>query len=455
MFAVVFRRRLFAGLLAFVCGLVRAEPGTEEGVALRAALACPTYDERSRECLLLKVDYSASGTAPAARPTLNIALVLDQSASMMADRKLAYTLDAARWVVQNLTERDVLSIVAFNDQTTVLSAAGRVVNKPFLYHRLEEVLPTGYTDLGAGLMEGIAQVRRLSAQGQIRRVFVLTDGQANRGEVTQDSLRKIVQQAAAVGIGVSTFGVGVDFNERLLADLALSGAGRYTYIRTPERIPTAFRDELGGLLQVMAKDAVIRLTLTEGHIRRIYGLLPGPPARSEVLRIGELRATERGFLLAELEPSAFTFGTSVRAEVQLDFRDPRTNAPASRVIRLRASYASEAEAASRGRDSGSAMLAAVLRALEQADTAARGLDFEGYREVRASFGGLYERAREYAIRTRDQELLNQVFVLRHFMEELDAAEQQGLLHGHEEAQEQLGKESHYLQYLLTHHRPEF
>ena len=54
---------------------------------------------------------------------------------------------------------------------------------------------------------------------------------------------------------------------------------------------------------------------------------------------------------------------------------------------------------------------------------------------------------------RDQELLNQTFVLKHFMEELTAAEKEGLLHGHKEARARLQKESHYLRYLLTHHRP--
>lgn len=57
------------------------------------------------------------------------------------------------------------------------------------------------------------------------------------------------------------------------------------------------------------------------------------------------------------------------------------------------------------------------------------------------------------MRSRGQELLNQAFVLKHFMEELTAAEKEGLLHGHSEARARLQKESHYLRYLLTQHRP--
>src|SRR5688572_16269743 len=55
----------------------------EHGEAtLAATLGCPNYDERSRHCLLLKIDYRLdTQSSVAARPPLNIALVLDRSSS--------------------------------------------------------------------------------------------------------------------------------------------------------------------------------------------------------------------------------------------------------------------------------------------------------------------------------------------------------------------------------------
>jgi hypothetical protein len=98
------------------------------------------------------------------------------------------------------------------------------------------------------------------------------------------------------------------------------------------------------------------------------------------------------------------------------------------------------------------MLADVLATLELADSASRGLDLDRYREVKASFQSLRLRAHAYAVAHRDQELLNQVFVLAHLVEELDAAYAQGLLHGHQQARARLPNERDYLRYLLTHHR---
>jgi hypothetical protein len=100
------------------------------------------------------------------------------------------------------------------------------------------------------------------------------------------------------------------------------------------------------------------------------------------------------------------------------------------------------------------LLASILDAVEGADLAAQGLDTQRYRTARNTFERRYDEARNFAVHTRDQELLNQTFVLKHFMDELALAEKSGLLHGHREAQARLQKESHYLQYLLTHHRPQ-
>lgn len=422
-------------------------------VTLDAALGCPTYNERSRKCLLLTIGYSAA-TTPIIRPSLNIALVLDRSNSMREGQKLAYVLAAARGIVQNMTERDTLSIVAINEQATIVAAAGRVVNKPFLYHRLEEIFASGHADLSAGLREGITQVQRVSAQGQVRQVLLLTDALAIRGRTASASLQKDVQEASALGISVSTFGVGSDHNGRLLAALAALGGGRYAYIKSPDGISMAMalNNVLHDPLPIVARDASIRVTLTQGHIRKLYGQLPAPPTRTQILPIGDLLATERGFVMAALEPAAFAFGTTIQAEVRLDFVDPLTNKPQSRRIRLQSSYAADSDGTSADGTSRLALLADVLTALELADAAARGLDLESYRQAKASFELVYGQAHEYSVQHRDQELLNQVFVLKHFMEELGAADREGLLHGHEQIRKQFPSERDYLRYLLTHHR---
>lgn len=416
-------------------------------VALRVLLSRTEPDKPRPQRLLLRVDYVATANAPVDRPRLSIALVIDRSGSMAEDRKLQYALAAARWVVDNMADDDMLSIVAFGDQATVLSAAGRVVNKPFLFHRLDEISPLGSTNLSAGLLEGIAQVTDTGTADRVKRVLLLTDGLANRGETNPATLRRIAERAKTQGVGVSTMGVGTQFNESLLAEIAAAGGGRYTYVKAAEQIPSAFKDELHGLLRAVAQNMAIEVTLMGGAIGKVYGQLLDQPARSYKLAVGDLRATESGFLLAELEPSSDGTGQSVQVDVRVIFDDPQAGGRVGRMVRV-----PSPDDGVLGEDPSVTMVAAILDALERADAALRGFDAERYGQAKVLFERLHERAREQAIRTRDQQLLNQAFVLKHFMAELAAADREGSFHGHREARDKLTKESHYLRYLLTHHR---
>lgn len=323
------------------------------------------------------------------------------------------------------------------------------MNKPFLFHRLDEVSPLGSTNLSAGLLEGIAQVTDTGPTDRVKQVLLLTDGLANRGETNPATLRRIAEQARTQGIGVSTMGVGTQFDESLLAGIAAAGGGRYTYVKAAEQIPSAFGDELHGLLQTVAQNMVIEVALTGGAIGKVYGQLLDRPTRSYKLAVGDLRATENGLLLVEIEPSSAGTGESVQVDVRVAFDDPQAGGRVGRVVR-----APSPDDGAPGEDPSVTLVAAILDALERADAALRGLDAERYGQARVLFERLHERAREQASLTRDQQLLNQAFVLKHFMAELAAAEREGLFHGHREARDTLTKESHYLRYLLTHHRPQ-
>lgn len=420
-------------------------------VVLHAALSHGVYTKSAPPRLFLKIDYVAAASAAPNRPPLNIALVLDHSGSMAEKRKLPFTIEAAREVIQNMTDRDVLSLIAFNNKVTVLSPAGRVVNKTFLLHRLEEVAPGGYTDISAGLLEGIAQIDSQRAEGQVQQVLLLTDGMANRGVTNLDGLRQIAEKAHARGIGLSTFGSGTEFNEKRLSEMATAGGGRYTYVEDPEKIPEAFVNELHGLLQAVAQNSVLETTVTGGRITKIGAEPLEGESTSQKIEIGNLRAGERGGVLMEIQPTSFEPGAALRAQVRLTFDSPAEGTRMQQQVEAQASVAANAETTQLEENGAVMLYANVLSAVQQAEEAAKGLDREMSRRAHAAFDQLYERAHQQAVATNDQELLNETFLFKHFMDELSEAEQENLLHNHKEAHAKLAKEAHYQEYLLKHH----
>lgn len=426
----------------------------------RAALSHAAYARGATDRLVVKIDVAApSGNAGASslRPPVDVVLVIDRSGSMAQERKFEFALRGAGVVVENLSERDEFALVAFADDAIVLSPTGRVVNKQFLTHRLTEVDPEGWTNLSAGLLAAFAQYDRDSGAAQTepraQHVVLLTDGKANRGVTDPLKLRAMVEAARKRGISVSTMGVGTDFDGKLLADLAEAGGGRYTYAKAAEDIPSAMAAEVGGLLDVVAQGAELRVRATGGaEITRVFGSTQDQAAPEQVFKLGDLRRGERGVFVLELRPTSFADGGSAGVQAELSYDDPAKAMRVKESADAAAVYVADRSEAEKTKDAAVALYAEVLVALEDAEEAAAGLDKERAAAATRRFDALYARAREAALAAHDQELLNQAFMLKHFAQEIKAAERSGLLHGHEDAKAQLKKEAEYRRYLLGHHR---
>ncbi len=432
----------------------RTDALDDSPVVIRAALSHAAYTRTTPGTLALKIDLAAAlDEASVQRPALNLALVIDRSGSMADDDKFEYAMQAARLVVENLSPRDVVSLIAFNQDATVLSPAGPVVNRAFLDHRLDEIGPVGWTNLSAGLLEAFAQIDAQASDEQAKQVIVLTDGLANRGITEPDQLRRLVESARSRGIGVSTLGCGEEFDEEVLLALAEAGGGRYTYIRASEQIPKAMSAELNGLLRVVAQNVTIKVAVTHQlNITSVHGRRLEEPVRSFSFDLGDVREGERGVLLLNLAPRDFTPGAVAAVDCTLSFDRTDVGARRQQVVRLEAVMVEDEALVQESADRGVVLYAEVLGAMEKVEDAVLGLDTDEFRDAVTLFQRHYETVRRYALDTRDQQLLNQTFMLKHFMAELSAARETGLLHGHEEARRRLKKEVEYRRYLREHHR---
>lgn len=424
-----------------------------EPIKLRAALSRATYSSGSAANLLLKVDFTSIDSLASKRPPLNIALVLDRSKSMGNEQKFMHAMGAARSVIENLSQRDIISIITFNERAVVLSPAGRVVNKAFLIHRLDDISPGGVTDISAGLLEGIAQIKSKAEEGQVRHVLLLTDGKANRGILEAEPMRKIAASAFAGGIGISTLGCSTEFNESRLKLLAKAGGGRYLYVRSAEELPTAFQEELQGMLGVVAQNVRVKIAVSKGgKIRKVYGRFLERPQPSYEIEIGNLRAGERGGLLLGLQPTGYRDGDKIDVVVSITYDNPGTVERVHRTVAGSSSFSSSLNIDPKGLNQEVVHYGEILTAMETAREAVESFDLERYVKARAAFEKSYEKTRQYALNSENQDLLNQTFLLKHFIKELDIAQGEGKLHSHKDIGEKLHKEADYQRYLLFHHK---
>lgn len=259
------------------------------------------------------------------RPPLNLALVLDKSGSMADGAKIEYVKQAAHMLVNRLGPEDILTIVTYDNRVQVPAAANRVRDRQRLARIIDGIYPGGRTYLSGGLEEGFRQAKRYRKRGYISRVILLSDGLANVGVTDPRQLGRRASAMYESGIAVSTFGMGYDFDENLLASMATGGGGSYHYISNPADILAALKREFNMAASTVASGVEIIIRPMDGCR---FESAPGHGWRLEdgsaVIGLGDLSAGETRTLMARLHVSTGSLGDQDIAGVALRYRDPVT-----------------------------------------------------------------------------------------------------------------------------------
>ncbi len=251
-------------------------------------------------------------TAPAARrdrvrPPVRLAFVIDRSGSMGGD-KLRLAKLAVEESIARLMPTDEFSIVVYDESVDVVFPSARATTEArrSALARLAEISQRGSTNLGEGWLRGCEQVAlALSAEG-VNRCLLLTDGLANVGMTDPDELARHAAELRTRGVTTSTFGVGEDFDERLLQAMADAGGGHFYYIRDAAGIRDHVTSEVGEALEVVARGVTIELTAPDGVV--VDSLSPFPTetrGNRTTVAVGDLVAEQRLQVVLRLN---FPFG---------------------------------------------------------------------------------------------------------------------------------------------------
>jgi Ca-activated chloride channel homolog len=235
------------------------------------------------------------------RSPIRLGLVVDRSGSMSGG-KLSTAKQAALAVLDRLDTRDEVAVVVYDDRIDELQplAPATAQTKECIRRALATVEPRGSTALHEGWLVGCRAIAAESADrasGGVARCFLLTDGLANDGLTDPEEIAtQVAGVAENAGIGTSTFGIGIDYNESLLGPMAVAGGGQFHHLRTPEDIVATFVGELGEMLSVAV--GRVRLELDGGSditaevISSYRASQPLPGASRVSVAIGDLPAGE-------------------------------------------------------------------------------------------------------------------------------------------------------------------
>ena len=182
---------------------------------------------------------------------LNISLVIDRSGSM-GGRPIYEAIRSAEYVISRLRATDTISVVAYDSYASVIVPAQKCEDKNSIIAALREINVRGATDLHSGWLLGAEQVAINQSETSLNRVMLLSDGNANKGEISTDIISTRCGQLAEQGIITSTYGLGYGFNEDLMIKMARAGLGQTYYGETADDLLDPFQEEFSLLINTVA-----------------------------------------------------------------------------------------------------------------------------------------------------------------------------------------------------------
>jgi Ca-activated chloride channel homolog len=213
---------------------------------------------------------------------LNLALVLDVSGSMYEEdgtgiSRLARVQQAARTAIGKLKPDDTLAIVAFAHDAQVVLPPTPLSERDKIEDVIDRIdrfeVDPGGTAMDIGMQLALDEVDKFASPTKLTQLVVLTDGETS-GETT---CRQLAQEAARKKVRLFVIGVGTEWNQGLIKDLARLGEGDWGYIdvndaSAAERV---FTREFEALASAGFLDVQMRLkAMKDIKIKRVRMVVP-------------------------------------------------------------------------------------------------------------------------------------------------------------------------------------
>jgi Mg-chelatase subunit ChlD len=219
------------------------------------------------------------------RPPVALLLIIDHSGSMLethggSPARLVMAKEAAIRATEVLGPEDRLGVLIFDDKTEWVVPFQPVSDGAALLEiqqRIGQIPGGGGTRILQVLQEGIPAMLAQDAATS-RLIVLLTDGKSYDGPGARADYDRIVDEATANNITLSTIAIGLGADTELLDYLAGRGRGRYHLAETPEELPELTISESDILRSeiVQRGDFGVSLFAPQPMVRGLFAETPPP-----------------------------------------------------------------------------------------------------------------------------------------------------------------------------------
>lgn len=192
-------------------------------------------------------------------------VVLDRSPSMLAANKLPYAKAAVRELIGKLDASDRFALIAFDRRARIYSELVEVTPsaRQRLINLVNKLNVGSATNIGAGLMRAKALIEK-SPSPRVKKILLLSDGETNTGITDPNALARMASEIASKQTVLSAIGMGLGFNEALMASLADHGMGNYSYLEHLNTLGDILAKDVDDTRLIYAENSALHLQLQNG-----------------------------------------------------------------------------------------------------------------------------------------------------------------------------------------------
>jgi Ca-activated chloride channel family protein len=275
-------------------------------------------DRQEETFLLVNVRGDANAEGRDARR--HLAILVDRSGSMQG-RKIESAIEAAQGAIRRLGDSDFVSVVDYATTASVLVSPAEVSGaRDRAIRAVSALRPSGDTCISCALDEGRALLRERS--GFVSRVLLLSDGEATTGVRDMEGMRRVAESVRNSGATVTTIGIGVDYNERMMAGIARETNGHHHFAETADALAGIFDRELRGLERSVAREARLEFELAPGvELVEVADRSFSREGSRVTVPLGAFAAGEERTVLAKVRVQAGSSGERTVATARLRYED--------------------------------------------------------------------------------------------------------------------------------------
>ncbi|MBX2826611.1 MAG: von Willebrand factor type A domain-containing protein [Flavobacteriaceae bacterium] len=224
----------------------------------------------NKDAKLVKIGLKGKDLPKGDAPPSNLVFLIDVSGSMNSSNKLGLLKPAFGVLVDQLREKDKVSIVVYAGAAGMVLEPTHGDDKETIMKAIRSLSAGGSTAGGEGIELAYKTAEKNFIKGGNNRVILATDGDFNVGASSDMAMEELIEEKRKSGVFLTVLGFGMgNYKDSKMETLADKGNGNHAYIDTMQEARKVLGAEFFGTMYTIAKDVKIQVefnpTLVQAH----------------------------------------------------------------------------------------------------------------------------------------------------------------------------------------------